>query len=76
MSKSVECEVGETAEFVYEEISTVVTGGEQGAGEVGVILGPEMDGGALDAGLFSSERPAGAAAEMDWPVTRACKTCG
>ena len=31
----------------------MVAGGEQGAGEAGVFLGPEMDGGAVDAGLFS-----------------------
>ena len=44
VSKSVECEVGEAAEFVYEELGAVVAGGEKGAGEVGVLLRPEMDG--------------------------------
>ena len=44
VSKSVECEVGETAELVQEEFGAVVAGGEQGAGEGGVFLGPEVDG--------------------------------
>ena len=29
-----------------------MAGGEQGAGEAGVLLGPEMDSGPVDAGLF------------------------
>ena len=53
VSKSVECEVDEAAEFVQRQVGPMVAGGEQGAGEAGVFLGPEMDGGAVDAGLFS-----------------------
>ena len=44
VSKSVECEVGESAELVQEEFGSVVAGSEQGAGEGGVFLGPEVDG--------------------------------
>ncbi len=52
VSKSVECEVSEAAEFVQQTIGTLLAGGEQGAGEVRVFLGPEMDGRPVDAGLF------------------------
>ena len=62
---SVECEVGEAAGFVQQQVGPMVAGGEQGAGEGGVFLGPEMDGGAVDAGLF------GGGGEIDWPATRA-----
>ena len=75
LSKSVECEAGEVSEFVQETIGSVVAGGEGDTGEAGVFLGPEVDGGAVNGSLFSSERPAGAAAEMDWSATRACNTC-
>ena len=52
VSKSVECEVGETAELVQEEFGSVVAGSEQGAGDGGVFLGPEVDGGPVNAADF------------------------
>ena len=75
LSKSVECEAGEVSELVQDTVRSVVAGGEEDTGEAGVFLGPEVDGGAVNGSLFSSERPAGAAAEMDWSATRACNTC-
>ena len=53
LSKSVECEAGEVSELVQETVGSVVAGGEEDTGEVGVFLGPEVDGGAVNAGLCS-----------------------
>ena len=64
VSKSVECEA---AEFVEQEFRSVMAGCEQSAGEVGVFW----------VHRWTVERwiPAAlAAAEMDWPATRACRT--
>ena len=52
LSKSVECEAGEVSELVQETVGSVVAGGEEGTGEAGVFLGPEVDGGAVNADLF------------------------
>ena len=53
VSKSVECEVGEVAEFLDETLRPVVAGGQEDPREVGVFLAPEMDGGAMQADRFS-----------------------
>ena len=51
LSKSVDCEVGEVAEFVDEAVGALLAQCEEGAGEVGQGAGPEVDGGAVDAGF-------------------------
>ena len=67
LSKSVECEAGEVAEFVDEAFRAVVAGGQAGAGEAGMFWFQWMVERWMPAAL--------AAAEIDWPATRACNTC-
>ena len=52
MSKSVDCEFGQIPEIVKEAIGLILPGGEEGLGEGGVLAGPEMDGGPVDAGVL------------------------
>ena len=52
LSKSVECEAGEVSELFQETVGSVVASGEEDTGEVRVFLGPEVDGGAVNAGRF------------------------
>ena len=52
VSKSVECEVGQVAEFVDDAFRPVLAGGQEDPGEVGVFLVPEVDGGAMQASRF------------------------
>ena len=40
------------AEVVDEAVGAVLAEGEEGAGEVGEGAGPEVDGGAVNAGFF------------------------
>ncbi len=73
LSKSVECEVGQVAEFVDNAVGALLAEGEEGAGEVREGTGPEV---ALN---WSSKgvrwTPASrAAAEMERPATRLCNT--
>jgi len=51
VSKSVDCQVGEVGELVEETIGLLLPGGEEGAGEVGVLAGPEVNSGPVDASL-------------------------
>ena len=51
VSKSVECKVGESAEFVDYLVGALLAEGEEGAGEVREGAGPEVDGGAVDPGF-------------------------
>jgi len=68
VSKNIDCEFGQIPELVNEAIGLILPGGEEGLGEGGVLAGPEMDGGPVDAGVW-------AAAVMDWPAIRAWITC-
>ncbi len=52
VSKSVDCEVGEIGELVEEAVGFLLAGVEEGAGEVRVLTGPEVDGGPVDAGFL------------------------
>lgn len=52
LSKSVEREVGKIAEFFDETLRPVVAGAQENPGKAGVFLAPEVDGGAMQAGLF------------------------
>ena len=52
LSKSVDCQVGQVAEFVGEAVGALLTEGEEGAGEVGERSRPEVDGSAVEARLF------------------------
>ena len=54
LSKSVDGEVGQVAEFVEHLVGALLAEGEEGAGEVREGAGPEMDGGAVDTGFPGS----------------------
>ena len=73
LSKSVDGEVGQVAEFVHNAVGALLAQGEEGTGEIGEGTGPEV---ALS---WSSKgvrwTPASrAAAEMERPATRLCNT--
>ncbi len=50
LSKSVDCQVGEVTQFIENAFGPRVAAVEEGAGEVGVVAGPIVDGGTVDAG--------------------------
>ena len=52
LSKSVDRQAGEIAQFVEHSFGPVMTGFEEGASEGGVLPGPVMDGGPVDAHGF------------------------
>ena len=52
LSKSVDGEVSQVAEFVHNAVGALLAEGEAGAGEVGEGPSPEVDGGAVNAGFF------------------------
>ena len=51
LSKSVDGEVGQVAEFVHNPVGALLAEGEEGAGEVREGAGPEVDRGAVDPGF-------------------------
>ena len=54
LSKSVDGEVGQVAEFVHNAVGALLAEGEEGTGEVREGAGPEMHGGAVDPGFPGS----------------------
>ena len=51
LSKSVDGELGQVAEFIHHSVGALLTEGEEGAGEVREGAGPEVDGRPMEPGF-------------------------